>query len=68
MAIKNTSSNEKTVKGMYSKLDQDIYTVDKTLLYVSYRDPKYQIGYRTILDSYRDYFESKYLDTVELSS
>lgn len=60
----NQSSREKTVKSMFQLLKNDVWTIDRTLLY-SYYDKSniYVVG--NILDNYRDYFD-QFLEEVEL--
>ena len=66
MAISNVSNKEKTIKSMYSSLDSDIYSIDKTLFYCNYSNRNDQAGYvvqfEDILDNYRDYLETKLVD------
>ena len=57
MSVKNVSSNEKTIKGMYQLLDSDNYTIDKFIYYCTYNGNEFQIQLGNILDNYRDYFD-----------
>lgn len=67
MAVKNVSSDAKTVKDMYALLPSDNYIIDNILYYIKYKrtddltEATVELG--NILDNYRDYFE-KY--TVEV--
>ena len=63
--IVNSSSKEKTVKNMFALLDNDNYTIDKTLLYCDYNETGFQIEFSNIMNNYRDYFE-QYLEEMEV--
>lgn len=65
MAVSNTSNREKTLKSMLSVIDNDLYTIDKTLLYCTYNNSGDVVEFGNILDDYRDYFE-KYLEDTEV--
>ena len=62
MAVTNVSDKEKTIKSMYSLLDSDVYSIDKTILYCTYEDTGYMIPIENILDNYRDYLDTKLVD------
>ena len=63
--IVNSSSKEKTVNNMFALLDNDNYTIDKTLLYCDYNETGFQIEFSNIMNNYRDYFE-QYLEEMEV--
>ena len=63
--IVNSSSKEKTIKNMFALLDNDNYTIDKTLLYCDYNETGFQIEFSNIMNNYRDYFE-QYLEEMEI--
>lgn len=63
--VVNGSSKEKTVKNMFALLDNDNYTIDKTLLYCDYNETGFQIEFSNIMNNYRDYFE-QYLEEMEI--
>ena len=67
-AIVNISSNEKTIKKMYTVLPDDNYNIDKILYYCKYdldNNTEIQVELGNILDNYRDYFE-KYLIEMDV--
>ena len=70
MSVRNVSSDAKTVKGMFTLLENDNYSIDHILYYCKFKnsDDKTQsiVECGNILDNYRDYFD-KYLITVDVA-
>jgi hypothetical protein len=71
MAVKNASSNAKTVKEMLNAFPNDTWSIDKVLTYGIYDSGsaimEVQIG--NILDKYRSYLEysgNDYTDTIDV--
>lgn len=64
MPVNNVSSKEKTIKGMYSLLESDTYTIDKVIKYCKY-DNDIIVSFGNILDNYKDYFD-QFLEEITL--
>lgn len=62
MSYSNISNREKTVKTMFSLLEDDSYTIDKTLFYCYYKSTDKMVELGNVLDNYRDYFELYLVD------
>lgn len=63
--VSNISNNENTLKSMLSVMNSDNYTIDKSILYCTYKNKDNIYQYTNILDNYRDYFE-QYLVEMEV--
>jgi len=62
MAVVNMSYNEKTIKGMFSMMSTDNYSIDSLTEYCQYKTPQFDIAYKNILDDYREYFNDKLIE------
>lgn len=63
--VSNISNNENTLKSMLSVMNSDNYTIDKSILYCTYKNKDNIYQYTNILDNFRDYFE-QYLVEMEV--